>query len=329
MSRITRPSFILLTLVFAGRPVAAVTFGQLDSDNMFPNVGALALVEPVADLPNLQVPLVVASGTLIHTRAFLTAGHITDPLQRNIALGRFTADHFRVSFAPDAFDESSWVGVESFVTHPSFRPSHSGVNMVDIGLVILKEPVDIPVATLAHEGFLDELKAAGALRTEGDPSPFLLAGYGSTLEFPPPVTIPPDGLRRFVYSDFQALLPDLLRLSQVAATGNGGSGPLDSGAPRFWVQPDGSQVLSAVVSLGDPNSVATEFASRIDNRAALDFIHSVLAQVDGAAGGAAPLIMRKVPEPTSLALACGGLFAFTSGARTRRRAFALVQNAFL
>jgi hypothetical protein len=291
---------------------------------MFPNVGAFVVAEPVANQPNLQVPLVAGSGTLIHPRVYLTAGHITNGVQRNIALGNVTIDNFRVSFAPNAFDERSWLEIESLVTHPSFGPLHSGVNMVDIGLVILKEPVDLPIATLAHEGFLDELKAAGELRTKGDPSSFLLAGYGTTVDFPPPVTIPPDGLRRFVYSDFQALLPDLLRLSQVAAKGDGGGGFFDSGAPRFWVQPDGSQVLSAVVSTGDPNLVATEFASRIDNRAALDFIDSVLAQLDATAGGAAPLIAgATVPEPTSLALMCGWLLPFTFGARIRRRAAAV------
>jgi hypothetical protein len=196
--------------------------------------------------------------------------------------------------------------------------------MVDIGLVILKEPVDIPVAKLAHEGFLDELKAAGALRTKGDPSSFLLAGYGSTVEFPPPATFPPDGLRRFVYSDFQALLPDLLRLSQVAAKGHGGSGSFDSGGPRFWVQQDGSQVLSAVVSLGDPNNIATEFASRIDNRAALDFINSVLAQVDASAGGETSLMAASsVPEPGSLPILFGGLLLIALVVRAQRRSVAL------
>jgi hypothetical protein len=75
--------------------------------------------------------------------------------------------------------------------------------------------------------------------------------------------------------------------------------------------------------------VATEFATRIDNKAALDFINSVLEQVDGPTGGAASLLAGStVPEPTSLALLYAGLLSFTFRVRTRQRAFALKQRAF-
>jgi hypothetical protein len=321
MSRITTLSLTVMAFVVTASPAAAVTFGQLDSDNLFPNVGTILAVKPRFGLPDQQVPIAGGSGTLIHPRVVLTAGHVTDAIQRSLDSGRRTIDHFQVSFAPNGFEENSWLDVESVVTHPSFRPTLAG-DIVDIGLVILKEPVDLPVATLAHEGFLDELKAADQLRVQGVPEQFLLAGYGSTLEFPPPESIPPDGLRRYVYSDFQALLPDWLLLNHAQIGGSSGYG--DSGGPRFWVEPDGNQVLTAVVSWGDPKLVSTEHAARIDTTEALDFIHSVLAQVDGATGGEVPLkSITTVPEPTSLALVCCGLLQFTFGARTRQRAIAL------
>jgi hypothetical protein len=327
MSRIITLSLTVLAFMVAPRPAAAVTFGQLDSDNLFPNVGAVMAVKPRLDLPDQQVPVVGGSGTLIHPRVLLTAGHATDGLQLSLDLGRRTIDHFRVSFAPNAFDDSSWVEVESVVTHPNYRrtwPADGGINQVDIGLVILKEPVDLPIATLAHEGLLDELKAAGALRTQGAPASFLLAGYGTTFDFPPPEIHPPDGLRRYVSSDFRTLLPDWLVTNAVPATGNGSSGFGDSGGPRFWVEPDGSQILSAVVTRGDPKLVSTEFASRIDTREALDFIHSLIAQVDGAASGAAWLtVASAVPEPASAVLLCGALLSIALSSHCRRRTFAL------
>src|SRR5215831_3375754 len=62
----------------------AITNGQLDG-NAHPNVGGLVwLVSPVPPIP---APLVGGSGSLIHPRVFLTAGHVTYALQNLLAQG--------------------------------------------------------------------------------------------------------------------------------------------------------------------------------------------------------------------------------------------------
>jgi hypothetical protein len=52
----------------------------------------------------------------------------------------------------------------------------------------------------------------------------------------------------------------------------------------------------------------------------LDFIESVIAQVDGAARSPASLVaVSTVPEPASATLLCGVLLVITLGARYRPR----------
>ena len=81
-----------------------------------------------------------------------------------------------------------------------------------------------------------------------------------------------DGWRRFTQSDYLALTPAWLFNLVNPATGNGGAGYGDSGGPGFWKQPDGTLVLAAVISRGDPNLVANDIAWRADIPETLDFI---------------------------------------------------------
>jgi hypothetical protein len=103
-------------------------------------------------------PEVVGSGVLIHPRVLLTAGHVTITSERLLRDGVPLFEVSRISFGTDAFDLSSWVEAVAVMPHPGFEGDAH-----DLGVVILKEPVDLPCATLADDG----RGWAVRLRTEG------------------------------------------------------------------------------------------------------------------------------------------------------------------
>jgi len=267
---------VVTAAILVARPARAITFGQPDSENRFPNVGAIVVV---GGPPIFDFPIIAGSGVLIHPRVLLTAGHVTADIEAAIASGLFHIDDGRISFGKDAFDPDTWVNVKAIVTHPEFRLNPESKSH-DVGVVILKEPVDLPCAALPYEGFLDDLKNAGLLRDQGVPAQFLNVGYGATLEFPPPVFTPGDGLRRFSFSDYRALENVWLHQNVNPATGNGGTGFGDSGGPHFWLAPSGELILVAVQSRGDPELVSLNKAYRLDIDQAKSFIEFVLTLVE-------------------------------------------------
>ncbi len=282
-ARMSLPTGILSLGLFVSQAVA-ITGGQVDEDNTYRNVGAMVFLGPSGPTPG--EPLVVFSGTLIHPRVFLTAGHCTNLMLQSPHLPGFPSWH--ISFGTNAFDPSTWRGIEAVITHPNYQPPNAqgyggcspGTN--DVGVIILREPIfDLPLAKLPRVGFLDELRAAGLLREPGEcGTPFTVAGYGSTLDWPPPVSVPGDGWRRFAQSDYLALPQSWLYTLMNPATGNGGTGYSDSGGPNFWVEPDGTLVLVAVTSRGDPNCLAANIAWRVDTPETLEFISWVVSMVD-------------------------------------------------
>ena len=269
----------ILTLALFVPQAAAVHNGQVDANNTYSNVGTW-----VGQLPGAP-PFVFCSGTLIHPRVLLTAGHATYFIEQN----PWVIPLSRVSFGTDAFDPRTWHEVEAVITHPDYRaptdPSNFGTNnphMSDVGVIILKEPVyNVRLAELPYEGFLDDVKAADLLRgPRRDGEPFTVAGYGTSLDWPPPEIVPPDGLRRFAETEYLGLTKSWLFTLTNPATGNGGTGYGDSGGPTFWLAPDGTLVLVAVISRGDPYGLATNIAWRVDIPETLDFIYGVLAAVE-------------------------------------------------
>jgi hypothetical protein len=269
-----RVAVALFAVNLIAHAAQAITFGQPDSDNRFPNVGAIV----VTDGPG--APYIVASGVLIHPRVFLTAGHTTASGQALLEQGVPVFDISRINFGPDALNPLISVRGVANITYPGFAFPNPNGQTQDLGVVILEEPVDLPCATLAVEGLLDDLKAAGLLREEGVPETFLTVGYGNTLDFPPPNEELADGLRRFVFSDYRDLTKNWLFLNQNPATGNGGIADHDSGGPVFWVSPSDELILVAINSRTDAQRISLYEACRTDTASALDFIDLVIALVE-------------------------------------------------
>ena len=182
---------------------AASTQTTVDSDNRYPNVGAI-MVWRVDDAGQPVELRAFASGTLIRSRVMITAGHFTAPAK---ALGGLPAGiRMYASFsATDARDPSTWIPVSGQATHPSMphcppppqcdptddilvAPLEPGI--ADVGLVFLERaPADVRPAALAAPGTLEKSERA---RTT-------IVGYGTTS--PPDVNAPVnawvwDGKRR-------------------------------------------------------------------------------------------------------------------------------------
>jgi len=257
---------LLLVLAVGVVPAAAITWGQRD-EGRHPNVGAI-----VVDHPRYG-PYQICTGTLIHPRVFLTAGHCTSAIN---ARGYTTV---WVNFDEYALNRPTLLKVAEVITHPDYNWGPSS-NPHDVGVLILEEPVTgIVPANLPSVGFLDQLWNEGKLRQGKNEADFSLVGYGGTLAWPPP-KITYEDYRQYAESEFQALLKAWLRMSQNYATGDGGTCYGDSGGPAFWTQPDGSEVLVGITSWGDAQCVSASFNYRTDIPDTLDFIADVIAKLD-------------------------------------------------
>ena len=260
--------------------------GVIDVLNLFPQVGALLIVGMPNDVGFPVGIVAFCSGTLIHERAFLTAGHCTGP-SSFAPLPPFIQTF--VSLSPNALDPSTWRPVVEQVTHPSIPPCPPPLGcdpttqdvfhaldpgISDIGLAFLAEPVpSIRPARLAE---VDALESRPASRL-----PMVFVGYGFT-HLGPGGDIPPpsewDGWRRIKTSRLDRVVDDTWASWELPSRVCFG----DSGGPTFSTAhplPRPFELsLTAVASDGGIDCLNPDYRARVDTAPIRHWIRETIRQ---------------------------------------------------
>jgi Trypsin len=263
---------VAIALALVPFRASAITYGFVDSNNTYSNVGAFIVQSPTGEI----YPL--CSGTLITPNVFLTASHCTEYFTETLAPAGYTAYvsfDKSIPFGELTSAKTKLLAIKYVVTNPNYNPSQSDSG--DIGVLILQSNVKgITPATLPTCGLLDQLVAQNGLKN----AVFTAAGYGlqnrvvggGVPYFQDANPIP----RMYSFSSFNSLNGGYLRLSQNPSTGNGGTCFGDSGGPIFLTV-SGQQTLVGITITGDSVCRSTNVVYRLDTPSAQGFFAYVNA----------------------------------------------------
>ena len=225
-----RRTFLVLAtalagIVFTTFPAGAITNGTPDTGTppRYPNVGEITGLLPDGTLDEF-----ICSGQLISPTVMLTAGHCTSHF------ASATGETILVTFQ-QPLDQGLFAAKKA-VTDPKFDPITFSN---DDGVVILKKAINnVPLVQLPTAGLLDQMQAAGTLRSQE----FMTVGYGCAASggsvgvggrpFCGPGN--PGGGREFATESFLGLSKQYISFQlNTTATGQGAFCFSDDGGPHL------------------------------------------------------------------------------------------------
>src|ERR671930_265878 len=171
-----RLRYLVATLAFGvavlGAPSAtAITYGFVDSNNTYSNVGAFIVKSPTTG--NI---FPICSGTMITANVFLTASHCTAYYTQELAprgFAVYVSLDQSIPFGDKTSNKTKLFAVSYVVTNPNYNQAQSDSG--DIGVLILSSNLrGVTLATLPSCGLLDRLNAQNGLKG----AVFTAVGYG-------------------------------------------------------------------------------------------------------------------------------------------------------
>jgi hypothetical protein len=272
----------LIISAFGIVPTAAITGGAPDGE-VHPSVGVLFFRHHVTfpDTGNGIQNFHFCSGTLIAPDMFLTAAHcvynLTGGALDSVWVSLDTAftsfEEFACCPPVDPTPNEPRAQISRVLVHPEFKIQSLGVATPDVAVLVL----DLSTATGPLPDFSD-LPPAGILGYFNEKhglagTRFTNVGYGDDVLFGrgSPKFIS-SFFRQASESEFRALTPQYLVLSQNPSTDDAGTCFGDSGGPGFLRLDDTREVVAAIAISGDAVCRATNIVYRLDTEDARSFL---------------------------------------------------------